>query len=156
MPPVTAYIALGANLGDRERNLRDALALLEGVPDVKVNRVSPFLDNPTVGGPPDSPPFLNAAAELQTTLAARDLLQKLLEIEQSLGRVRRERWGPRVIDLDLLVYGPEMIAMPNLVVPHPRLRERRFVLEPLASIAPDLVVPGLGQTVAELLRRLAM
>jgi 2-amino-4-hydroxy-6-hydroxymethyldihydropteridine diphosphokinase len=150
--PATAYIALGANLGDRRKNLEDALAMLGATPDVRVTAVSSFLDNPAVGGPADSPPFLNAAAELETSLAPIDLLHRLLEIERRLGRVRREKWGPRKIDLDLLTYGEQIITTDELVLPHPRLGERRFVLQPLAQIAADLPIPGLDASVIELLR----
>jgi 2-amino-4-hydroxy-6-hydroxymethyldihydropteridine diphosphokinase len=141
VPPATAYIALGANLGDREQNLRAALDLLSATPGVRVTRVSSFLENPAVGGPPGSPPFLNAAAELETTLEPRRLLARLLEIEQTLGRRRREKWGPRPIDLDLLLYGDQVIDVPDLKVPHPLMHERRFVLQPLAEIAPRAVHP---------------
>src|SRR4051812_16513665 len=102
--PATAYIALGANLGDRNANLNAALQLLREGSGVDVTAVSTFIENPAVGGPADSPLFLNAAAALRTTLSPRDLLARLLEVEQSLGRVRGERWGPRLIDLDLLLY----------------------------------------------------
>src|SRR5438067_8057410 len=107
--PVTAYIALGANLGDRAANLRAALDQLARTPGVTVGRVSSFIENPAVGGPARSPPFLNAAAELTTTLLPRELLNRLLAIEQSLGRVRKQKWEPRLIDLDLLLFGDEVI-----------------------------------------------
>jgi 2-amino-4-hydroxy-6-hydroxymethyldihydropteridine diphosphokinase len=149
--PEKAYIALGANLGDRRKNLDDALALLSCTPGVKVTAVSSFLENPAVGGPSDSPPFLNAAAEIETALTPIDLLHRLLEIERSLGRERREKWGPRTIDLDLLIYGNQVLSTPELIVPHPRLAERRFVLQPLAEIAPKALVPGVGKCVSELL-----
>src|SRR4051794_25554062 len=134
--PITAYIALGANLGDREANLRAALDHLNRTSGVKVMCVSRFLETPAVGGPPDSPPFLNAAAELRTTLGPAELLQTLLAIEHALGRVRRERWEPRIIDLDLLLYGDQVIDAPQLKVPHPLMHARAFVLEPLNEIAP--------------------
>jgi len=152
--PVTTYIALGANLGDRAQNLRDALKQLDAISAVRVVAVSSFLENPAVGGPADSPPFLNAAAEVSTMLSAANLLERLLQIERALGRERREKWGPRTIDLDLLLYGNEVIDTQDLIVPHPRLHERRFVLQPLAEIAPNLLVPGVNRTVSELLRAL--
>ena len=96
-------------------------------------------------GVADQPPFLNGAVRIQTTLAPRALLDSLLEIERSLGRVRDERWGPRTLDLDLIVYGGENVDEPGLRVPHPRLHERRFALEPLFELDPELVIPGLGR-----------
>src|SRR3954465_7033169 len=99
-----AYIALGANLGDRQRNIEIALEKLGRTPGIEVGKVSALIENPAVGGPADSPAFLNGAAELETTLSAAALLERLLEIEREVGRVRREKWGPRPIDLDLLLY----------------------------------------------------
>src|SRR5207247_7482683 len=122
---VTAYIALGANLGNREQNIRAAVRALDESPDVKVVLVSSLLENPAIGGPKDSPPFLNAAAEIHTTISPIELLQRLLEIEKNLGRVRREKWAPRLIDLDLLLYGDEIIDTPELKIPHPLMHERR-------------------------------
>jgi 2-amino-4-hydroxy-6-hydroxymethyldihydropteridine diphosphokinase len=98
----------------------------------------------------DQPPFLNGAVAIETSLTARELLDLLLETEHALGRVRGERWGPRTVDLDLLVYGEELIEEPGLRVPHPRLAERRFALEPLADLDPELDVPGLGAVSAAL------
>jgi 2-amino-4-hydroxy-6-hydroxymethyldihydropteridine diphosphokinase len=144
-----AYIGLGSNLGDREAALRDALDLLGD----EVVAVSSFRDTDPVGYL-DQPRFLNAAAALETELEPRALLDRLLAIELELGRTREgPRFGPRTIDLDLLLYGDEVIDEPGLVVPHPRLAERRFVLEPLAELDPELVVPGLGR-VTDLLARL--
>ena len=133
--PTTAYIALGANLGDRAANLRTAMAMLHRTPGVRVTKVSAFLENPAVGGPADSPDFLNAVAEVQTRLSPIELLHRLLEIERALGRERVEKWGPRTIDLDLLIHGNEAMKTSELTLPHPRLHERRFVLSPLAEIA---------------------
>src|SRR5205085_405752 len=102
MQPVTAYIALGSNLGDRHANLAAAIERLRATTGITVTKISTPLENPAVGGPADSPPFVNAVAEVQTSLSPHDLLDRLLAIEQELGRVRRERWGPRVIDLDVV------------------------------------------------------
>jgi 2-amino-4-hydroxy-6-hydroxymethyldihydropteridine diphosphokinase len=96
----------------------------------------------------DQPPFLNGAVELETSLTPRELLDLLLEIERSLGRVRGQRWGPRLVDLDLLVYGAEIVDEPGLHVPHPRLHDRRFALEPLADLDPKLEIPGRGRVFA--------
>jgi 2-amino-4-hydroxy-6-hydroxymethyldihydropteridine diphosphokinase len=142
------YIALGANLGDRDAALRAAIARLGALGVVEA--VSPFFDTAPVGYT-EQPRFLNAVARLRTDLPPRDLLRGLLAIEASLGRVRTIRWGPRAIDLDLLLYDDVIIDAPELVVPHPRLHERRFVLEPLATLAPDLTHPLLKRTVSALL-----
>lgn len=149
--PITAYIALGANLGDRQANIRAALEKLEHTPGVNVTKVSTLIENPAVGGPADSPPFLNAAAELVTSLTPTALLDALLAVEKSLGRTRDIKWGPRPIDLDLLLHGDQVVNTPGLTVPHPLMHERRFVLEPLAQIAPDAVHPTTKRTIRELL-----
>ncbi|GIU95553.1 MAG: 2-amino-4-hydroxy-6-hydroxymethyldihydropteridine diphosphokinase [Gaiellaceae bacterium] len=148
-----AYVGLGANLGDRRATIERAVELLQAAEGVEVRRVSTLRETDPVGIV-DQPRFLNGAVELETTLDPRDLLALLLEIERALGRERTGlRWGPRTIDLDLLVFGQETISEPGLRVPHPRLHERAFALEPLAELAPDLEVPGLGR-VADLLARL--
>ncbi len=140
----TAYIGIGSNLGERAVTIRDALELLAADPDLEVEAVSAIRETDPVGVL-DQPRFLNAAIRLATELAPRSLLERLLAVEQQLGRVRSgERYGPRTIDLDLLLYGDEIVDEPGLRVPHPRLAERRFVLEPLAELDPGLVVPGLG------------
>jgi 2-amino-4-hydroxy-6-hydroxymethyldihydropteridine diphosphokinase len=141
---VIAYIGLGANLGDREAAIRAAAEL------IGVDRLSSIIETEPWGYE-DQPRFLNAVAELDTELPPRLLLELLLEVERLLGRERSgPRYGPRTIDLDLLLYGDERIDEPGLEVPHPRLHERRFVLEPLAELAPDLEIPGWG-TVREAL-----
>jgi 2-amino-4-hydroxy-6-hydroxymethyldihydropteridine diphosphokinase len=142
-----AYVGLGANLGSREDTLRRALELLGRAPGVDVLAVSEFRETEPVGVI-EQPRFLNGAAALETSLSARELLDLLLEVERTLGRVRDERWGPRLIDLDLLLYGAETIDEPGLDVPHPRLHERRFALEPLAELDPELVIPGRGRVSA--------
>jgi 2-amino-4-hydroxy-6-hydroxymethyldihydropteridine diphosphokinase len=142
-----AYVGLGANLGDREAAIRAAAATLPASRLSAIRETEPW-------GYGDQPPFLNAAAEVETELPPRAFLDRLLEIERSLGR-RRDgpRWGPRSIDLDLLLYGDEVVDEPGLTVPHPRLSERVFVLEPLAELAPSLFVPG-KDTVQALLAEL--
>ena len=138
-----AYVGLGANLGSREETLRRAVELLADADRMEVLAVSRLRETDPVGVV-DQPPFLNGAVEVDTTRTPRELLDLLLEIERSLGRVREERWGPRTVDLDLLVYGDEVVDEPGLRVPHPRLHERRFALEPLADLDPELHIPGRG------------
>jgi 2-amino-4-hydroxy-6-hydroxymethyldihydropteridine diphosphokinase len=142
-----AYVGLGANLGDREGTIRAAVAEMPGVVAVSTLRET----DPV--GITDQPRFLNGVAALETELKPRELLDVLLAVERRLGRERGQRWGPRTIDLDLLLYGDEVIDETGLTIPHPRLHERRFVLEPLADLAPELVVPGHGR-VKDLLAKL--
>jgi 2-amino-4-hydroxy-6-hydroxymethyldihydropteridine diphosphokinase len=151
---VTAYIALGSNLGDRRDNLDRALSLLRQTLGVTVDKLSSYHETVPVGGPPEQGKYLNAAAQLQTTLAPEDLLRLLLDIEHQLGRVRTERFGPRIIDLDLLLFGDQTRRTPELTLPHPRMHERTFVLGPLAEIAPLAVHPYLESTVRDMLRAL--
>ena len=140
-----AFVGLGSNLGDREATILRALARLKEEPEIRVVRVSTLRETDPVGYV-DQPQFLNGVVELETELPARDLLTRLLAIERELGRTREDGppLGPRTIDLDLLLYGEDTIAEAGLQVPHPRLHERRFVLEPLAEVAPDIVIPGQG------------
>jgi len=144
---VSAYIGLGSNLGDRRAMIAEALGRLHP------RRVSSIVETEPVGRA-DQPRFLNAVAEIETDLDPAALLDRLLEVEQGLGRVRRERWGPRSIDLDLLLYGDALVSSERLSVPHPELHRRRFVLEGLAELCADRTVPGLGRTVRELLAAL--
>jgi 2-amino-4-hydroxy-6-hydroxymethyldihydropteridine diphosphokinase len=144
-----AYVGLGANLGPREVTLLRAVDLLAAANGVEVVAVSQLRETAPVGVV-DQPPFLNGAVAIETSLTARELLDVLLDTERALGRVRGERWGPRTVDLDLLVYGEEIVDEPGLRVPHPRLAERRFVLEPLADLDPALLIPGLGTVSAAL------
>ncbi|HRK29536.1 MAG TPA: 2-amino-4-hydroxy-6-hydroxymethyldihydropteridine diphosphokinase, partial [Tepidisphaeraceae bacterium] len=131
-----------------------ALSLLTETDGVHVTRTSSFLDNPAVGGPAEAPAFLNSVAEIETTIGPHLLLQRLMEIEQALGRERRVKWEPRVIDLDILLYGDQIISSDDLVIPHPLLHERRFVLAPLAEVAPDAIHPVLQMTAKGLLDNL--
>jgi 2-amino-4-hydroxy-6-hydroxymethyldihydropteridine diphosphokinase len=139
-----AFVGLGANLGDREHTLRAAVDDLGAEEGIEVVAVSTLRETEPVGVG-EQPRFLNGAVELETTLTARELLARLLAVEQRFGRVRIPgEHGPRTLDLDLLLYGDEVMDEPGLRVPHPRLHERRFVLEPLDELAPGLVVPGRG------------
>ncbi|MDP8910584.1 MAG: 2-amino-4-hydroxy-6-hydroxymethyldihydropteridine diphosphokinase [Actinomycetota bacterium] len=139
-----AFVGVGSNLGDREATVRSGLAALAHGEEVSVVAVSTLRETEPVGLI-DQPPFLNGAVLLQTSLDARSLLERLLVVERAHGRTRGgPPLGPRTLDLDLLLYGEEVIDEPGLTVPHPRLHERRFVLEPLAELDSDLVVPGRG------------
>jgi 2-amino-4-hydroxy-6-hydroxymethyldihydropteridine diphosphokinase len=136
-----AFIGLGGNLGDPRAAMRAALRFLDADPRTRVVRVSSLYRTPP-WGKTDQPDFLNAVAELRTGLSPRELLELCLAAENSLHRVRKERWGPRGIDLDVLLYGDREIAEEGLTIPHPRMLERAFVLVPLAEIAPELAVGG--------------
>jgi len=148
---VRAYVGLGANLGDREGTIRSAVALLGTQPGIDVVAVSSLRETEPVGYV-DQPAFLNGAVAVETELSPQELLQRLLAVELALGRARGEgpRFGPRPIDLDLLLYGAEVVDEPGLTVPHPRLAERRFALEPLHELDPDLSLPD-GRAVRDLL-----
>ena len=145
----TAYIGMGANLGDREATLDDARAQLDATPGIEVRRHSSLYVTAAVGYS-DQPDFLNAVAELETDLGPRQLLDCLHRIEQGLGRVRSFRDAPRTCDLDLLLFDRCVLEAPGITVPHPRMAERRFVLEPLAELDPLIVLPD-GRAVADLL-----
>jgi 2-amino-4-hydroxy-6-hydroxymethyldihydropteridine diphosphokinase len=149
--PVRAFVGLGGNQGDVETTLVEALWAVDALPQTTIQRQSAFYRTPA-WGKTDQPAFLNAVVELRTRMPAKVLLESLLAIEERFGRVRSEadRWGPRVIDLDLLAYGDAVVDEPGLTLPHPHLHERAFVLVPLAEIAPALVIPGRGD-VASLL-----
>ncbi|HET6641920.1 MAG TPA: 2-amino-4-hydroxy-6-hydroxymethyldihydropteridine diphosphokinase [Gaiellaceae bacterium] len=139
-----AYIGLGSNLGDREATIRRALELLQADGEIEVAAVSLLRETDPVGYEAQ-PRFLNGAAALRSTLSPRALLERMFAVERELGRTRGgPRFGPRTIDLDLLLYGQETVEEPGLRIPHPRLAERRFVLEPLAELDDELQVPGQG------------
>jgi 2-amino-4-hydroxy-6-hydroxymethyldihydropteridine diphosphokinase len=144
--PVRAYVGLGGNVGDVETTLAEAIWALDGLPQTSVRAQSKLYRSPPWGRT-DQDDFLNAVVELRTQLAPRILLDYLLQIEERFGRVRSEgeKWGPRELDLDLLVFGDEVIDEPGMHLPHPYLHERAFVLVPLAEIAGKLQVPGRGQ-----------
>jgi len=144
---VRAFIGFGSNLGDRLENLRRAKSSLGDRDGIQVVRASRVFETAPVG--PPQPDYLNAVAEVQTVLSPSSLLGACLDVERAIGRVRTERWGPRVIDLDLLLYGDAVIDQPGLQVPHPRMHERAFVLVPLLELEPDPMLPG-GRRVGEL------
>jgi len=150
---IIAYVGMGTNLGDRRGALEIALREMHQPPIIEVERVSSVYETAPVGVT-EQPDFLNAVVRVATTLPPRALLDALLNLENKMGRVRTLRWGPRVIDLDLLVYGNAQIDEMGMEVPHPRLRERAFVLGPLAEIAPELCLPPDGQTAKKLLEEL--
>lgn len=137
---IRAFIGLGSNLGDRLANLQEAVRRLSKTDGVRVTRLSRVFETSAVG--PAQPDFLNAVAEVRTALSPRELLAASLRIEEEMGRVRLERWGPRVIDLDLLNYGRMKIDEQGLTVPHPRMHERAFVLVPLFELEADPLLPG--------------
>jgi 2-amino-4-hydroxy-6-hydroxymethyldihydropteridine diphosphokinase len=151
---ILAYVSLGSNLGDRAAHLARALAALSASPGIELRCCSSIRETEPVGPPQGR--YLNAVCGLTTRLPARTLLARLLEIERSEGRSRSGvRNEPRTLDLDLLLYGDARIDEPDLRVPHPRLHERAFVLEPLCEIAPDLIHPELGQTIRALFARVS-
>ncbi len=148
MTVVPCAIALGSNLGNSQHILRSALLALHTPPDLEVVAQSSLYQTVAIG--PIQPDILNACALVNTTLSPQDLLYRLLHVEQGFGRVRRERWGPRTLDLDVLFYGQAIILEPDLTIPHPRLRERAFVLIPLAEIAPQWLDPITHRSVQSL------
>lgn len=152
--PVDAYIAFGSNLGDRLAKLRAALERLVAHESVTCTAQSSVYETAPVGGPSGQGPYLNAVATVRTSLAPEELLAHCLKIESDLGRVRHETNGPRIIDLDLLLYGDRVMESGSLILPHPRMHVRGFVLVPLAEIAPEVVHPVLRCSVNELAERM--
>jgi len=146
-----AYVGLGSNLGDRRGLIREALKRLGRLQGVRVRKRSRIIETDPVGRT-RQPRFLNAVAEVETRIEPSLFLRRLRAVERALGRVRHERWGPRTIDLDLLLWGDRSMATPRLTLPHPRMAERRFVLAPLAELCPERRVPGTGRTVRSLLK----
>ncbi|HEY5585258.1 MAG TPA: 2-amino-4-hydroxy-6-hydroxymethyldihydropteridine diphosphokinase [Ruminiclostridium sp.] len=146
---ITAYIGIGSNIEDRKKNLDRAIELLNLANDVEVTTVSSYINTAPVGYT-DQPDFLNAAVEVKTTLAAKDLLEICKNIEKELKRERIIRWGPRTIDLDILLYGDLIQNEENLTIPHPRMHEREFVIKPLNEIAPQAVHPVLEQSISDI------
>ncbi len=143
------FLSLGSNLGDRRKNIERALDILESQKAHVVKRSSFYETEPV--GVTDQPWFLNMCVEVATTIAPRDLLKVCLAIEDDLGRKRHEKWGPRIIDIDILFFGSLIIKEYDVIIPHQYLHERRFVLQPLSEIAPEFVHPVLGKTMVELL-----
>ena len=135
-PAAIAYLGLGTNLGDRRANLRNALQLLSAAPGIRLQRTSQIYETEP-WGVTDQPPFLNCAAEIAVTLDPETLLSQCQTVERQVGRVPGPRWGPRLIDVDLLLYGARAVTLPHLEIPHPRLHLRAFALIPLAELAPD-------------------
>ena len=156
LPPLrdeVAFLGLGSNLGDRLEYLQRAVDLLDSDPKVQVDAVSGVYETEPVGGP-DQDPFLNLAVRVRTRRSPRRLLGLCHEVEQRLGRVRAERWGPRTVDVDILLWHGRVVATRRLQIPHPRLAERAFALIPLLEVAPGVTMPD-GTSLATLLARLA-
>ncbi len=148
-----AYVGLGGNLGNRRANLKAAVQRLRRIPKTRVLNISSFQWSDPEGGE-DQPRYLNGAAELESSLPPEDLLDQLLKIEKSLGRVRLQPKGPRTVDLDLLFFGVHQIQSSQLKLPHPRMTKRRFVLEPLSELCPGAIIPGTKRTVLHHLQSL--
>ncbi len=155
---VAVYLALGSNMGDPDANLDSALEKLAATPGIRFNKESRRLATKPVGGPSGQNDYLNSVCRIATNLPPPALLQTVHAIEKQLGRRRGQgeiRWGPRTLDIVILLYGDSQLATDELQIPHPHLQERRFVLEPLAELAPDLVPPGMNRSVRQLLEGLS-
>jgi 2-amino-4-hydroxy-6-hydroxymethyldihydropteridine diphosphokinase len=151
--PVTAYIGTGSNMGDREAYCEEAVRLVSRFPATSIIRVSSLYETAPMERT-DQDWFINCVTAVRTTLSPHELLRACQEVEQLLGRKRSVRFGPRTIDMDILFYGDRIIQEPGLTIPHPRAHERRFVLEPMAEIAPELTHPALRKTVVQILKEL--
>jgi 2-amino-4-hydroxy-6-hydroxymethyldihydropteridine diphosphokinase len=146
----TVFISLGTNLGDREKNLRDAIELLAQLPHTSLIKQSRIYTT-AAWGKTDQPDFLNMVVAISSALLSQQLMESLLQLEEKMGRVRNDHWGPRIIDMDILFYGDEVVDSLTLRVPHPEMQHRNFVLVPLNEIAPELVHPVLKKSIAQLL-----
>ncbi|MEB3885996.1 2-amino-4-hydroxy-6-hydroxymethyldihydropteridine diphosphokinase [Lyngbya sp. CCY1209] len=144
-------IAMGSNLGDSHRTLEKALKTIDQTPGITVKAYSSWYKTAPIG--PSQPDFLNGCALLEVQLTPQELLQTLLDIEDQFGRVRQERWGPRTLDLDVLLFGDLILETPELQIPHPRMTDRAFVLVPLAEIAPDWIEPVSGKAISQLVKQ---
>jgi len=148
-----AYVGLGSNIGDKVKNIKTALNLLDKLDNISVMKYSSFYETEPIGYE-EQDWFVNAVAKLETSLSPQKLLSAFMEIEQAMGRKRDIKWGPRLIDLDLLLYDQIYMDSPDLIIPHPMMHERAFVLVPLASIDPDINHPIFNKTIGELLKNI--
>ncbi|MBN1765486.1 MAG: 2-amino-4-hydroxy-6-hydroxymethyldihydropteridine diphosphokinase [Sedimentisphaerales bacterium] len=154
MEKKTAYIGLGSNLGNRHEMIEQAVDMLGQPPGIHVVTLSQLIETPPVGGPAGQENYLNGIAELLCAISSRDLFERLMSIEKKLGRTRTVKWAPRTIDLDLLMYGSEVINQDDLQVPHPLMHERHFVMSGMNELAPDLVHPVLHRTMRDIFESL--
>ncbi len=148
---VICYLGIGSNLGDRNRNIKEAIKKINLLKDTQVIKISKIIETKPVGGPPAQGNFLNAALKIQTRISPLKLLKDLKEIEKDLGRTKTVKYGPRVIDLDILFYGDETYERQTYVIPHPRLQGRAFVLVPFCDLAPEFIHPGFKKSMKQLL-----
>jgi len=153
MALVTSYLAIGSNLGNRMVNIKESLRLLRGINRIQVEEVSPLYESLPQGGPKNQPNYFNLAVAIKTTLSPLDLLGELKDIESKLKRRSALKWGPRTIDLDILFYGDLVFINKKLIIPHPLLHKRVFVLKPLSDIAPDFKHPIYKKSIGELLKK---